>query len=303
MSSIGVFLVSEGRCCCYGMSSIFCGFRSIWFWEKEWDDPETFRVMLSSFTTSFSLFLPSAKPTKTIRNWQNQSTACYLILCGVSVLIWKSHIKWHIDLNILSCTVNHIIKRIWKSPCTMGKAKNVDWMLDLSLSGTALKADINSVMEIKAWAQVHSQKSLPVSTVQSRLNLCHVQRKTHPETLLPSLGQSSFNWGKAKKSKCGILFGKHGCCVCKLKRRLTIQPVISTQNLCLHLWQYGGALVPIRHWQLAPLERHHRCWKVYTGFGYFRKTILNLHQIQQHGSVVKKSEVERPSPMKTFGAS
>lgn len=135
-----------------------------------------------------------------------------------------------------------------------------------SLSGTALKADINSVMEITAGAQVHSQKSLPVSTVQSGLNLCHVQRKTHPETLLPSLGQSSFNmdWSKAKQSKCGILFGKHGCCVCKLKTRETIQP--GTQNLYLHLWQYGGALVPIRHWQLAPLERHHRCWKVYTGF-------------------------------------
>lgn len=70
-----------------------------------------------------------------------------------------------------------------------------------SLSGTALKADINSVMEITAGAQVHSQKSLPVSTVQSGLNLCHVQRKTHPETLLPSLGRSSFNiWGKAKQS-------------------------------------------------------------------------------------------------------
>jgi len=43
--------------------------------------------------------------------------------------------------------------------------------------------------------------------------------------------------------------------------------IIRAQFNSLHLWWYGGKLVPMElNWQLAHLERHHQCWKVRTGF-------------------------------------
>ena len=78
--------------------------------------------------------------------------------------------------------------------------------------------------------------------------------------------------------------------------------IIRAQFNSLHLWWYGGKLVPMElNWQLAHLERHHQCWKVRTGFRptyapiqktrpcIFQQDNAKLHLLQQHGFIVEES--------------
>ena len=166
--------------------------------------------------------------------------------------------------------------------------------------------------DITAWAQEHVQESLSVNTVCCAIQKCKLRlyhaKKPHVNTIQKCRrllwAKAQLKWSEAKwktvlwsnESKFEILLETMDAMSCGVKRRGTIQHVISRQFKSLHLWWYGAALVSVvwaaytsgnaEEYIQSMFESNICRVSFREGLAYFSKTMLNhkLHPSHQEKS-------------------